>query len=132
MKYLSMIFRYLMGIIYVVCGLNFFFQFIPLPPPTEEAGAFMGDIAGTGYLFQLIKVLEISVGVAFIANRFVPLALVLIAPITVIIFLVHLMLDPGGLVMGVFLLVANFFLLYTYRNVFSDVLKPSVPMAHEV
>jgi len=120
-----------MGIIFVVFGLNFFFQFLPMPQPTQEAGDFMGAIMGTGYLFQLIKVIEITAGVALLVNRFVPLALVLLAPITVNIFLVHLMLDPGGLLMGVFVLVANFFLLFAYRNVFSDVLKPQVPMAHE-
>lgn len=124
--------RYLLGVIFVVFGLNFFFQFLPMPEPTPEAGAFMGALFATGYMFPLIKVIEIVTGLAILANRFVPLALVLLAPITVNIFLVHLLLDQGGLPVGLFVLAGNFFLLFAYKNVFSDLLKAQPKMAHEI
>lgn len=132
MKYATSIIRYLLGVIFVVFGLNFFLQFLPMPDPTPEAGAFMGALFATGYMFPLIKVIEIVVGVALLANRLVPLALVLLAPITVNIFLVHLLLDPSGLLLGAFVLVGNFFLLFAYKNVFSAMLKAQPAMAHEV
>jgi uncharacterized membrane protein YphA (DoxX/SURF4 family) len=132
MKYAILAVRYLLGVIFVVFGLNFFFQFLPMPEPTPEAGAFMGALFATGYMFPLIKVIEIVTGLALLANRFVPLALVLLAPITVNIFLVHLLLDPGGLVIGLFVLTGNFFLLFAYKNVFSEMLKIQPKMAHEI
>jgi putative oxidoreductase len=131
MKYATMIFRYLLGIIYFVFGLNFFLQFIPQPDPTPEAGAFLGALFVTGYMFPIIKVIEIVIGLALLTNRFVPLALVLIAPISINIFLVHLLLDPSGLALGAVILLGNAFLLFAYRNVFTDLLKPQMQMAHE-
>src|SRR5258706_814056 len=95
--------RILLGLVFFVFGLNAFLGFIPQPPMPDKAGAFMGALAATGYMFPLIKGVEVIGGAMLLSNRFVPLALVLLAPNVVNIVLFHAVLAPGGL--GIALLV---------------------------
>ena len=88
--------RVLLGVIFFVFGLNGFFSFIPQPPFPEQAGAFMGALAATGYIFPLIKSVEVIAGVLLLSNRFVPLALALLAPGVVNIVLFHAVLATDG------------------------------------
>lgn len=99
--------RLILGLIYFVFGLNFFLHFIPMPPPAQPAMDFVMALINTGYLMYVVKVLEIVFGLALILNFFTPLALLVLAPITLNIFLVHLVLDRSGLVMGLAMLVIH-------------------------
>ena len=122
--------RIVLGLIFTVFGLNGFFHFLPLPELSEEAGAFMGALAATGYMFPLIKLTEVVGGVMLLAGRFVPLGLTLLAPVVVNILLFHLVLDPAGMIMTVVLVVLQIFLAWAYRGSFTGVLsagaKPTV------
>ena len=91
----ALVSRYLLGIIYLVFGLNGFLNFITPPPPTPEGGAFLGALAATGYMFPLIKVTEIVAGLALLSNKFTALAMVIVAPVSINIFLYHAILDPS-------------------------------------
>lgn len=116
--------RVLLGLVFVVFGLNGFLQFLPMQPPgTEAAGAFLGGLAAAGYFFPVLKGTEILAGLALLGNRFVPLALVVLAPIVVQIALFHLLIAPGALPMVVFLLAAEIYLAYAYRDAFRGVLN---------
>lgn len=115
--------RLLFGIIFLIFGLNGFFNFIPVPPPPEAGMKFLGALAETGYMFPVIKGLEVLVGVALLAGLFVPLALVVIAPIVVNIFLYHVLLAPEGAALAVVLIVLNIFLGWSYRSSYSALLK---------
>lgn len=123
MKHLPTIARYLMGVIFFVFGLNGFLNFLPQPEFSPEAGAFMGALAATGYMFPLIKVVEVAVGIMLLANRFVPLALILIAPITVNILAFHIMLDSAGLPIGILVLLLNAYLLFAYKKYYEPLLN---------
>lgn len=95
MDKVAMIARYLLGLVFFVFGLNGFFDFLPPPEvPEGAAGAFMGGLAGTGYFFPLLKITEIVAGALLLAGRWVPLALVLLAPVVVNIAAYHIFLDP--------------------------------------
>ena len=123
--------RILLGLIFFVFGLNFFFHFIPQPPMPEAAGAFAGAMfAGamfaTGYLFILVKVVEVSCGVLLLANRFVPLALALLAPIVVNIVMFHAFLAPAGIVLPLVVLALEVFLAWGYRGVYRPMLAARV------
>lgn len=97
MKIAALIARVLLGLIFVVFGLNMWFHFIPIPPPTTDAAKnFMGAIYGSGYL-DVVKVLEVTGGLALLSGRYLNLGLVLITPVVVNIFLYHLLLVQGGL-----------------------------------
>jgi uncharacterized membrane protein YphA (DoxX/SURF4 family) len=114
--------RVLLGLIFFVFGLNFFLHFIPQPPMAGPAGAFAGAMFATGYLFVLVKVVEVASGALLLAGRFVPLALALLAPIVVNIVLFHLFLAPAGIPLPLVVLALELFLAWSYRSVYRPML----------
>lgn len=106
MKKLPLIARYLLGLVFVVFGLNFWLKFIdiPSPPALSPAAAFMGALYGSGFL-TLVKVLEIVGGALLLSGRYVNLALLLLGPIVVNIALYHFFLVKDGYGMAIGLVV---------------------------
>ena len=104
MKTASAIARYLSGVIFLVFGLNGFLHFIPLPPPSGVAGQFMGALFVSHYL-TLIFALQVIGGVLLLANRYVPLALAILAPVIVNILSFHALMAPSGLPLALFVTV---------------------------
>lgn len=96
MRTASVIARYLAGVIFLVLGLNGFLHFIPLPPPDGVAGQFMGALFMSHYLI-LVFGLQVIAAVLLLANRFVPLALAILAPLIVNILAFHFLMAPSGL-----------------------------------
>jgi hypothetical protein len=115
--------RLLLGLLFFVMGLNGFLQFIPQPPVPGPAGAFAGALAATGYMFPLIKGVEVIGGALLLANRFVPLALALLAPNVVNIVLFHAVLAPAGLPIALVVLALELYAAWSYRSAY-------VPMLH--
>jgi hypothetical protein len=120
--------RYLLGAIFFVFGLNGFLGFLPQPPLSPEAGAFMGALAATGYMFPLIKGTEVLAGALLLSNRFVPLSLALLAPITVNILAFHTFLSPG-LGLPAVVLALQLYLAYAYRAQYRGILQASATPA---
>lgn len=120
----STIARLVMGLGFLVLGLNGFLNFIPPPttPMPEGAMAFAGALMGTGYMFPLIKGTEVLVGALLLANRFVPLALALIAPVVVNIVAFHVFLERSGLPIALVVLALEIYLAWSYRNAFRPML----------
>ena len=104
MKAASTVARYLAGVIFLVFGLNGFLHFIPLPPPSGVAGQFMGALFVSHYL-TLIFALQVIGGVLLLANRYVPLALAILAPVIVNILSFHALMAPSGLPLALFVTV---------------------------
>ena len=115
--------RVLTGLVWVIFGLNGFLHFLPLPPMGPRAGAFMGALAATGYMFPLIKGVEVIAGALLLGNRYVPLALALLAPGLVNILAFHLFLEPSGLPLPVILLALEIYLARKYRHAFRPMLQ---------
>lgn len=119
--------RYGLGAGFLVFGLNGFFQFLPAPPPPPEAAmGFLGALVGTGYMFPLIKLTEVTAGVMLLSGLFVPLALSLLAPILVNIVAFHVFLAPAGIVLPLALGTAEIYLAWTYRAAFAPMLHARV------
>ncbi|HVV02536.1 MAG TPA: hypothetical protein VHH88_14300 [Verrucomicrobiae bacterium] len=78
----------------------------------------------TGYLMQLVSGTQLVAGLLLLANRFVPLALVILMPIFVNIIAFHLFLQPAGLAPGAVLLVLELYLAWSYRAAFKPLLRP--------
>jgi putative oxidoreductase len=114
--------RILLGLVFAVSGLNKLLHFIPLPPPPPSGLAFMGALVGTGYLLQLVAATEIAAGVLLLTNRFVPLALALLAPVLVNIVAFHAFLAPAGLGLPLVLLAAELALAWQHRAEFAPML----------
>src|SRR5678816_1555036 len=96
MRIAALIARLLLGLIFVVFGLNGFLQFIPMGPmPAGLAGQFIGALFQSHYLW-VVAALQVIGGLLLLINRFVPLGLVLLGPVIVNILLYHLLLFPSG------------------------------------
>lgn len=113
------------GLLFTVFGLNGFLSFLPQPPVNEAGGAFLGALAATGYMFPLMKGIEVLAGVLLLSNRAAPFALVLLAPIVVNIAAFHLLLQPG-IGMALLVVAMQTGLAYTYRTSFSALFHRSV------
>jgi len=116
--------RVLLGLIFTVFGLNFFLHFLPQPPPpSPEAASMLGGLMNSGYIMQVVKVVEVSAGLLLLANFFVPLALALLAPIIVNIVAVHLLVVPSGLPIALGVLALELYLAWSYRAAFAPMLR---------
>src|SRR5262245_53295363 len=116
--------RILLGSIFFVFGLNGFLQFLPQPPLSEAGGAFLGALAASGYMFPLIKGTEVVAGALLLGNRYVPLALTLLAPVVVNIVAFHALLSPG-LALPLAVLALELYLAWSYRRAYAGVLQAS-------
>lgn len=117
--------RILLGLVFFVFGLNGFLQFLPAPPMSGPPAAFAGALVATGYMFPLIKGTEVVGGLLLLGNRFVPLALALLAPVVVNIVLFHTFLTPPNpIAFGV--LALEVFLAWAYRSAYRTMLAARV------
>ncbi len=128
MKHLPTIARVLLGLMFFVFGLNGFFNFIPAPKDgiPEGAMALSTAMMKSGYLLQLVKGTEVLAGLFLLLNRFVPLALVVLAPVIVNIVAFHAFLAPSNLGMTIVILALELYLAWTYRHVYRPMLAARV------
>jgi len=118
--------RLIQGGLFLLFGLNGFFNFLPQPPPPAAAANFAGALFATGYMIPLIKGTEIAPALLLLSNRFVPLALAIIAPVIVNIVAFHAFLAPAGLALPLLLLATELVLAFGYRDAFAPMLKARV------
>lgn len=93
-------------------GLNKMFAFVPLPERIGFAKLFLDAIGDAGYIMPIIMIAQIMVGLALLTNRFVALGLVIIFPISLNIFLFHLLNDAEGIVPATIFMAWNTVLLF--------------------
>ena len=121
MKIVTLIARILLGLIFVVFGLNGFLNFLSMGPmPTGLAGQFIGALFLSHY-FWVVAALQIAGGVLLLVNRYVPLALVLLGPVIVNIILYHGFLNPSGVVPAAVVTVLWLIVFYGKRQYFSGI-----------
>jgi len=120
MKTATIVSRIILGFIYLVFGLDYFFQFIPYQPHhTGRVAAFKAGLLGVGYFYPMIKSIQIAGGISLLVSRYAPFFAVVLFPISLNVFLYHTILVPSGWYMGVILIVTNLFLGYAYRKYYS-------------
>jgi putative oxidoreductase len=122
MKTASTVARYLAGVIFLVFGLNGFLHFIPLPPPSGVAGQFMGALFVSHYL-TLIFALQVIGAVLLLANRYVPMALTILAPVIVNILSFHALMAPSGLPLALFVTVLWALVFVYVRSAFAPLFQ---------
>ena len=132
MKIAVLIARILLGLLFAVFGLNGFLHFIPQQPlPTGLAGQYVGALFVSHYLV-VVFLLELIGGLLLLANRFVPLALVLLGPVIVNILLFHACLAPEGLPMALFATVLWFVVFAGVRSAFAGVFAQKVEVSQKL
>ena len=122
--------RLLLGLIFVVFGSDYFLNFMPDAPVSKQGGAFLEALLTTGYLFPLIKVVEILSGILLITGRYAAVGLTLVAPIALNIVLYHAFLDPNGRSVGFTAGALEAFLLVAYRRFYWSLFE-AVPATRE-
>ena len=122
MKIATIIARGLLGLVFVVFGMNQFLHFIPMPLPTAQAGAFVGAMFLTHYLY-VVATVQVAGGL-LLFTRYVPLALTLLGPVIVNILSFHIFMAPEGLPLASIVAALALFLLWRHREHFAGLVKP--------
>lgn len=118
MKIVSLISRYLLGLIFLVFGLNGFLHFLPMPPMPGPAGAFMGALVATPYV-SVIFLLQLFGAILLLLGQYVPLGLTLLAPLIVNILLFHIFLAPPGIPMALIIVILWVLVALPHRSSFA-------------
>ena len=120
MKIAVLIARVLLGLLFLVFGLNGFLHFIPMPPPSGLAGQYMGALFFSHYLVPVF-LLEVVGGALLLAGRYIPLGLLLLGPVLVNIVLFHSLMAPAGLPIALFATVLWLIVFAGVRKAFAGV-----------
>src|SRR3954470_7755247 len=126
MKTTTVIARFLLGLIFLVFGLNGFLHFIPATPPTGIAGQFVGALFVSHYLVPIF-LLQIVSALLLLLNRYVALALTLLAPIIVNILLIHILMLPSDLPLALVVTVLWIVVFLSTRSSFAGLWQQRVP-----
>jgi putative oxidoreductase len=120
MQHLKQAATYLLALIYLVFGSNYFLKFLDMPPMEGTAGTFIGVIYSTSFL-AFVKLLEIILALLLLLPGTRKLALILIAPISLNILLFELFIahQPG---IGILLVLLNAFAIYQHRKYYMPML----------
>ncbi|HVU38581.1 MAG TPA: DoxX family protein [Opitutales bacterium] len=118
MKIATIIARSLLGLIFLVFGLNLFLNFLPMPPlPEGPARDFMTALFVSHYLY-VVGAFQVAGGALLLIGRKVPLGLTLLGPVIVNIVSFHALMAPSGLPMAIVVSSLALFLLWSYRENF--------------
>ena len=118
--------RVLLAVLFLTFGLNGFLNFIPVPKdiPQDIITVSMA-LMKAGYM-NVVSAVEILVAVLLLINRFVPLALALLAPILVGILTFHIALQPATIGPGIVVTLLELYLAWSYRRAFCPMLAAKV------
>lgn len=122
MKVAFTIARLLLGLIFLVFGLNGFLHFIPMPPPSGIALQFFAALYMSHYL-AVILLLQLGPAILLLVNRYVPLALTLLGPIVVNILFFHLLMAPAGLPLALIVSILWILTAFSVRSAFRSLFQ---------
>ena len=109
---LTMVLRILLGLILLIFGANKFLDFMPHMEMPEPAGNLMGAMMASGYMLKLVGASEVIVGLLLLVKKWVPFALIVLAPISVNMIFFHLFLAPAGIGPAAIVTIINGILIY--------------------
>ena len=104
-------------------GLNKIFAFLPLPQHTGFAQSFLDHLMQSGYIMEIIMVVQIMVGLSLLLNRYVEVALIFMFPISMNIFLFHFFHAQSAIIPATIFLVWNTVLMLSRANVYKILLQ---------
>lgn len=116
MKIVALIARILMGLAFVIFGLNGFLHFMPAPPmPDNDAGRFSGALIHSHYVL-VVSGLQVIGGAIMLIGRYIPFGLILLGPVIVNILLFHIFMDPKNIGPGLIAAICWFIVAYQRRE----------------
>jgi hypothetical protein len=127
MKIIAIVARLLLGLTFLVFGLNGFLHFLSMPAPTGVAGQFMGALFVSHYL-AVIFLIQLVAAILLLVNRYVPLALTLLAPVIFNILLFHILMAPSGLPLALVVTVLWIVVFVTVQSAFRTLWQARMQM----
>ena len=106
--------RILLALLLLVFGANKVYPFLPIFSMPPAAANFMESLQSTGYVLYVVAALELFIGLLLLFRKWVPFALLLLAPISVNILLFHLFLDVSSIWVAIVIVALNIILIYKY------------------
>ena len=119
--------RILLGLMFVTFGLNGFLNFIPQPPPPPGLARDYFTVLSSSHYLVLPFILQFVSGLLLLINRYVPLALVLIAPVIVNILMFHTLMNPSGIGPGLVATILWLVVFYSVRHAFEGIFQQHSP-----
>ncbi len=117
--------RILLGLIFTVFGLNGFLHFIPqVAPKNPLAVQYLTALIDSHYVIPIF-LLQIVCGILLLVNKYVPLALTVLAPILVNILLYHTSMDPANIAPGLLSTICWVIVFWSVRSAFSGIMRHS-------
>jgi len=117
------ILRIILAVGLIFFGLNKFFDFMPMFKMPDAAANFMESLEATGYVFYVVAILEIVIGVLLLLKKWVPFALILLAPISFNILLFHIFLDVSDIWVAMVIVTFNVILIYKYWRAYRSLFQ---------
>ena len=105
--------------------MNGFLHFLPNSRMPGAAIHFLSALYATRYMLPLMFAAQVIGGVMLLAGIFVPLALVILAPMVVNIIFFHMFLDPGGLPLAIVVVSFEVFLAWRHNSAFAPLFRIS-------
>jgi putative oxidoreductase len=128
MRWIYGVARWWLGIIFVTASINAMWMYVlkqdSFLPINEQA---TGMIVDTQYLYVLVKICEAAGAVMLLTNRYLGLGSLLLAPVVVNIFMMHLIWDPSFLPAAFTMIVAEAVLLWRCRGLYAPLLTKRIP-----
>lgn len=122
LKIIALLARILLGALFAFASLSYFLK-METPPPEGGMKTLSDAITATIYILPFAKVIELICSVAFLTNRFVPLAAILISPIILNIACIIWFFDRSMLPIAIFLIVANSLIAWHHREAYRPLLR---------
>jgi putative oxidoreductase len=126
MKIVAMIARLLLGAIFVFFGLNVYLQFLHPPPMPPGAMADFATVLMVTHYMHVVAIFQVVPGLLLLFNRYVPLALTLLAPVIFNILLTHTLMQPAGLPPGLVAVILWFLVFWSVRSAFAGLFQRKV------
>jgi len=125
MKIATIIVRVLLGAMMLFASISYFFKLGPVQPePTGGLATLMTGFMASKYIFPVAKVIELLAGLMLVSGKFVRLGTIILLPISINIFLIHVVVSGTDIPMAAGILFANVFLIYANWDGFKEIVKP--------
>ena len=118
MNVVVLIARMLLGLMFCIFGLNGFLNFLHGSLPGGMAGTFLGVLIQSHYVY-FVSGIQLIAGILLLINRYVPLALVLLAAVIANILVFHLTMQLSGIPPGIFAAILWLIVASRYRASFA-------------
>src|SRR5271154_7252345 len=121
MKTASVIARYLLGLIFIVFGLNGFLNFIHQPPPSNPLALQFFIAVSASHFAAFFFAMQVIGGLLLLSGFFVPLALTVLAAELYNILAFHLTLAPASIAPALVARVLLVLVFLQYRESFKGI-----------